>query len=356
MIIELARNITLSAAIATAPMSFENQESTAPDTGKETAKTAFVNTPDLNVSLEQEEFKELRQSIDNFAWEDFDDDEKLSQFLQQLAGGYIDSTIDSYHTRIELENNTEFFRSYFDLSKKAIELSPGIPTLIDFIELAYESNDDGFYNTNYLVNIEAIDDYLDRSEENPGYFLADRLFRAWMIEDASFNDEIGDLIGNSDFKIDELNNKEVIGYFGGSILAEDENSTLSLFHEHLAHAVSARILVEKVGLDHLDLEKYGRTIINHIPQEANVLAAISIDQEIDIDDFYFQYSISNAEWIYKMIGRNIMHLDVENDDLDRGKFDQDLYNGFRFAQSIDRGLDHPDQEIEFYEDPFIVDV
>ena len=345
---ELLRSLTLSAAVATSPFSFENEIAAIPETGNDTTVTAFINTNEIELTPEQKRLEEVRHAIESFTWKDFEDDKRLNKFIGKLAQGYIDSTEISFHTKKELKNYTQFFRSSADLREESKKISPEFPAPESLVGITYELTKDGYIDkTHYLVNLEEIDNFLDRNTDEPGYFLADELYKAWMLEDTILNFTEGELIENPDFKIEELNENEVIGYFGGSILAENENYSLNWFNENLAHAISSRFLEEKVGLDSHDLSKgYGKVISEYTPQEKNVLVNISIMEGVSVDELYEYYSVSNAEEIYKMIGRHMMYVEVENDELNRFDFDQDLFNGFRYAQVIDRGFEYPELEVD----------
>lgn len=339
MIPEVIRDVALSAAITFTP-------ATPEEPGAIPLQEVFNQGIDLAQAQEvpdkekAQQFIEIRERINNFSWEDFDNIERLDEFKKDLINGYIQATENSNHAPFELNKNTIFYKNNDKLAEKADELSPGDILFGEPVENIYDfQNDTGIY---YLVNLENIDKNLDKSIFHPGYFLADRLWNSWMLEDIRVS-ENGELLNNPAFKSNDLNNKNADFYFGGSIISEEGEATLVFFHEYLAHAVSTRLLLDKIGLD--DREGGYSQIENYFMlQEALDILEFSRHSGMSPDDFYDNYSSSNLDEILKMLGRNVTIME-DDDDLDRDKIDEDLYNGFRYAQLMDLGYENIDYEI-----------
>lgn len=293
---------------------------------------------------EEEKLRQLREKIDSFTWEDFDNDETVESLKAALAQGYLDVTGSKNYEFSVLNERTILFRRFSDFRDKAHELYPGYPivrgqdrAIVPDIETINEKGYEHVYN---LINLKGVVDFTDRDVHHPGYYLADMLWHVWLTEDVELNEERGELLNNPYFTPSDLNFEEAIGYYGGSIYSENNFSFVN-FHLHLSKAISARFLVEKLGVDPEDIDGYGGIYIDFTPEEAHQLIAISLNSGISLEDLYIAYSNSNLDVILKSLSPYVF---LRPDDrgiegIRQDELDKDLYRGFRYAKIIDEGFD-----------------
>lgn len=259
----------------------------------------------IESETEVQSLEQMKEVVENFTWDDFDNNKRLETFIEQLADGYIVLTGSQNPNLENIKSQTVIYRDFVGFNKKAEELG-GLNVVIEdqfSATLLDNVSDRGFF---HLLNASSIGNRLNREVDHPGYFMMDLLWNMWGVTDAIPNETKGEFINNPFFGVevilDEEGNtkvQEIKSYFGGQIYLEEPIPILDGFHLLLNRAINARLIEEKMGIPN------SRLLQGHQFIGVDNLIDITQDAGVSSQRLYRLYSRSNLEEIFKIIGSQL---------------------------------------------------
>ena len=322
----------LAASIAISACGPQEQQPTAIEHNQPTPSQTHIDG-EATLFPEVQNLEEVKAVVESFSWEDFDDDAKLKEFINTLAGGYflLTQTDNQVLTSMKPED-ISFHRDYEEFRDMARELTPGFQTFENLIAVSVP--DRNKQKLHYLINIEGAEAEFDREKHHPGYYLMNTMWHLWSSLDAVPNERQGELLNNPEFGIGQ-NFEQARGYRGGSIYSDNDIDFIG-FDFFLSHAVITRLAGEKMNIDLKDKsDGYGAILEDFMFFETGDIIKKSEDSGISPEKFYELYETSQLEEIYEVLGQHykVRRLDVKG--LRARGINVNKYKGYLFALALE---------------------
>lgn len=324
--------LVLSGAIAT---SFGSRETIATEYVDQPAtqppSTIFEPVPqnpnESTAQAEILELRKLRESVRNFTWEDFEDDEKLTAFLDTITQGYNQTANEISFVLDPINSKVEFYRNPNEYNEKFKEIYPENDP--DFYSQIFGELDSKTASFQTHINADEISKSVNKSSLHAGYFLMENVWNYWTLNSSLPEYEkgkllsrtIGEIVGTDD------RNDTIIGYNGGSVYTEN-GTELSGFDSFLSRAITTNYTSEMLNLEldpeHINIE------LSLSEVEQDILFALR-SSGYSAEKLYEFYADSDLDSLLKIIGKSTYIVSDPDEVIKNHNLNKNLVKGFIFA-------------------------
>ncbi len=254
----------------------------------------------------------LKDEILGFTWNDFDNPEKRSKFIGDLATEYLTITKSTLLNQKDMSENVTFYATTDEYITAVQSLDPDRKP--DTTDWGYTN----FKSGRVLINIESIKRQSTQAggaQQVAGLALLDALWHEWGHLDTVKNSQ-GSLLNKQDFQLQRPDGvKEELRYFRGGEAYTDNYYGFAWFNEVLLETITIRRIIEHFGFESIisagDYYENGVDVFSQVTQFAG----------ISTDELYRFYSTSDFEGLLRKLGKALPEKDrysLEDHDLEKG--------------------------------------
>lgn len=254
----------------------------------------------------------LKDEILGFTWNDFDNPEKRSKFVDDLAKEYLTITKSILLNQKDMKENVTFYSTTSEYIAAVQSLDP---------ESTPDNTDWGYTNFKsgkVLINIESIKKQSTQAggaQPVAGLALLDGLWHEWGHLDTVKNSE-GSLLNKPEFQLQRPDGvKEDFRYYRGGEVFTDNYYGFAWFNEVLLETITVRRILDHFGFESLisagDYYENGVDVFSQVTQFAG----------ISTDELYRFYSTSDFEGLLRKLGKVLPEKEkysIADHDLEKG--------------------------------------
>ncbi|MBI3955248.1 twin-arginine translocation signal domain-containing protein [Candidatus Gottesmanbacteria bacterium] len=254
----------------------------------------------------------LKDEILGFTWNDFDNPEKRSKFIDDLAKEYLTITKSTLLSKKEMQENVTFCATTSEYITAVQRLDP---------ERTPDTTDWGYTNFKtgkVLINIESIKRQSTQAggpTQVAGLALLDGLWHEWGHLDTVKNSQ-GTLLNKQEFQLQRPDGvKEDFGSYRGGEVFTDNYYGFAWFNEVLLETITIRRIIDHFGFESIisagDYYENGVDVFSQVTQFAG----------ISTDELYRFYSTSDFEGLLRKLGKALPEKDeysIPDHDLEKG--------------------------------------
>ncbi len=254
----------------------------------------------------------LKDEILGFTWNDFDNPEKRSKFITDLAKEYLTITKSTLLNQKDMKDNVTFYSTTSEYIATVQSLDP---------ERTPDTTDWGYTNFKsgkVLINIESIKRQSTQaggSQQVAGLALLDGLWHEWGHLDTVKNSE-GSLLNKPEFQLQRPDGvKEDFRYYRGGEVFTDNYYGFAWFNEVLLETITIRRILDHFGFESIisagDYYENGVDVFSQVTQFAG----------ISTDELYRFYATSDFEGLLRKLGKVLPEKEkysIADHDLEKG--------------------------------------